>query len=223
MERCSLCGYETRRIADPRSGRSYHRCRRCDLIGLDAPFLPSEEAERSRYLLHTNSEHDSGYVRFLSEFVEEAVMPASLTVAARSGGHPLRMLDFGSGPVPVLASMLGGRGFEVAVYDPYFAPDRSALSGAYDMVVMHEVIEHIAEAGPLLVAAAGLIASGGALVVRSRLHPASDGEFLAWWYREDETHIRFYSTRTFQWIGEGSDFELADSNGVDMVRLRRRV
>lgn len=222
MENCSLCGFRARPIRDSRSARIYHRCLRCDLIGLNEAYLPSDETERNRYLLHTNSEHDSGYVRFLTEFVNEAIVPASITVQSRTGSSLLRVLDFGSGPAPVLASIVGRLGFEVAVYDRYFASDRSVLDRVYDMIVMHEVIEHIAASGRLLETTAPLIAPGGELVVRSRLHPATDGEFLSWWYRGDETHVRFYGTETFRWIDAQTGFELADTNGVDMIRLRRR-
>ncbi|WP_455381971.1 class I SAM-dependent methyltransferase [Salinispira pacifica] len=233
---CSLCGSDTRTLCDS-AGKRYARCLRCDLISLDRAFRPSAAEERQRYLLHHNSEHDGGYVRFLSEFIDAAVEPAAAQVRARlqlrqraaggsavGGSHPaaLRLLDYGSGPNPVLASILRARGFDVTLYDRCFAPDRSPLGGRYDIIILHEVAEHVAPAAALFRRLARLLPAGGELSVRTRLHPACDDRFLSWWYRSDATHVTFFGAATFEWIGSGDLFSLEWSNGTDMVRLTRR-
>ena len=65
--------------------------------------------------------NDAGYRRFLSKLADPLM--ARLAPGARG-------LDYGCGPGPALAAMLREAGHEVALYDPFFAPDPAPLSGA---------------------------------------------------------------------------------------------
>ena len=47
--------------------------------------------------------------------------------------------------VPALAAMLRERGLTVALYDPFYAPDESVWSRAYDFITATEVLEHLHE------------------------------------------------------------------------------
>lgn len=75
-----------------------------------------------------------GYRRFLARLANPLV--------ERIGAAPLSGLDFGSGLGPTLSVMLTELGYNMAIYDPYFAPNREALEQQYDFVTCTEAIEH---------------------------------------------------------------------------------
>ena len=54
-------------------------------------------------------------------------------------------LDFGCGPTPVLADILKKHGFEVDIYDIFFAPVKSYINKQYDLITSTEVIEHLSD------------------------------------------------------------------------------
>jgi 2-polyprenyl-3-methyl-5-hydroxy-6-metoxy-1,4-benzoquinol methylase len=99
-------------------------------------LTPSDE--KACYDRHDNRPDDSRYRHFLNRLFS----PLSRRLAANSKG-----LDFGCGPGPTLSVMFEEAGHQVALYDPFYAPDRSALSGPYDFITLSEVAEHMAAPG----------------------------------------------------------------------------
>ena len=51
-------------------------------------------------------------------------------------------LDFGCGPGPALANMMQSDGYEMEIYDPFFFPNKDALSKKYDFITCTETAEH---------------------------------------------------------------------------------
>lgn len=162
--------------------REYFRCERCGLVYVRQEDLPTPEEERRRYLEHENAGAD--YRAYLSAFADRALGP--------DDGAGSRVLDYGCGPAPVLGAILRDRGYEAAGWDPFFAPDPAALSRTYHIVILHEVIEHIADPGASFRTIAQLLAPGGRVVIRTQPYPADPEAFARWWYRADPTHICFY-------------------------------
>ena len=206
---CPLCGAPAPwRMALP--GRPLHACSRCALHFVPASAHIPPAAELARYRLHQNSLNDAGYVRFLE--------PAqrALERHAPAGG---RVLDYGAGPVPVLAELLRQAGFLVATYDRCFAPD-TVLMPPFDAVVSTETFEHFRDPRADLDRIAGLLGEGGLLVVMTSLWtPACD--FTRWHYATDTTHVLFYALETFRYIGACWGFTLVETNGRNLVVLRR--
>lgn len=214
---CPLCGFRTSRNPAVRPwaeirGQAYARCPRCTYIYLDRSRLPSRGEEKARYLRHRNDPADPGYRSYLEEFVRKAVLPY-----APPGG---RILDFGSGPVPALAALLGDHGFAATAYDPYFAPDPPYRAGPFDLIAIHEVAEHLSRPYFEFARLARILAPGGRFAVRTRFAPEDPGEFRTWWYREDPTHVGFFSSRSFAVLAGrlGMSVELED--GRDTLVLR---
>jgi SAM-dependent methyltransferase len=202
----------TRAIGLGRSrARTYLRCGTCGLVVIAPGDVPTPEEERERYLRHTNDPDDREYRAYLSSFVDDHVAPVV------APGGPI--LDFGSGPHPVLASILNNRGYRAVSYDPFFSPDRSPLDRGYDAVVVHEVIEHIRAARAAFDHLFRLLAAGGSLIVRTHPYPDSAEAFSRWWYRSDPTHVAFYSGATFSWIADAYYCEAIAASG-DVFRLR---
>jgi hypothetical protein len=185
--RCSLCGGRAAPfIAVTRKTSSrYYRCETCGFIALAPGERPAAAAAKARYLLHDNDPEDKGYREFVSGFVCRAIIPNAAPGA--------RILDFGSGPRPLLATLLFERGFSCDLYDPNFARTRAWRRRTYDVVVLHEVAEHLANPGVTLAFLAERVAPGGAIAIRTRFPPTRDQDFAQWWYRMDPTHVSFYT------------------------------
>ena len=159
---------------------------------------PDAASERAIYLLHENDADDPGYRSFLERLAQPLL--ARLGAGARG-------LDYGCGPEPVLAAMLQERGFEMTAYDPFFAPNASALRQQYDFISCCEVAEHFHAPGAEFEKLAALLKPGAWLGVMTRWRdPAAD--FSRWHYVRDPTHVCFYHPGTLQWLAQRHGWQL---------------
>lgn len=133
----------------------------------------------------------------------------------------MRGLDFGSGPGPALAAMLQEAGMRMALYDPFYAPDPEALDERYDFVSCSEVVEHFNRPADGWRQLSALLCPGGWLGVMTGLSSDRSAEgFLKWRYKDDLTHVSFYSLDTMAWIAGHFGLELHPVD--DRVVLFRR-
>jgi hypothetical protein len=176
--------------------RSYFRCSRCDLVFVSSDQLPAVAFEKARYLLHQNHADNKGYLDFLQTLIN----PLLSRVKQGAKG-----LDYGSGPEPVFAELLRNNGYQVEIYDPFFADDKSVLQHRYDFLTCVETVEHFHNPRKDWKLMRDLVREEGWIGVKtSFLEPAID--FSSWYYKEDPTHVCFYSKKTLRWIG--TEFEL---------------
>jgi hypothetical protein len=187
--RCVLCGGVATPWAEV-GGAEYFGCGECGLVFLSPARRPDAGAERARYDTHRNDPSDAGYRAFL----ERLAGPLSARVPAGAAG-----LDYGSGPGPTLSVMLGERGYDVALYDPFYAADASVLRRRYDFITCSEVVEHFFDPAAEFARLAGLLRPGGWLGVMTELLD-DDIDFATWWYLRDPTHVCFYRAATMRWI-----------------------
>lgn len=180
-------------------GRDYWRCATCHARYLDPAHHLSPGAERAQYLHHENTPGDPGYRRFLSKLADPLLARLS------PGSHGL---DFGCGPGPALAAMLREAGHHVALFDPYFAPDRAVLSDTYDFVTCTEVAEHFHTPQAEFTRLRGLVRPGGWLAVMTCFQ-TDDARFRDWHYRKDPTHVVFYREDTLRHLARGWGWDCA--------------
>lgn len=190
--------------------RSYLHCAVCGLVFVPPVWHLTREVERAEYELHQNAIDDLGYRKFLSRLMQPLVdrLPAGA-----------QGLDFGCGPGPALAHMLRELGFEVALYDSFFMPDRAPLGMHYDFVCATEVVEHLHRPGQILEQLWSLLRPGGWLGVMTKLvrdHTA----FTHWHYKNDPTHVCFFSEDTWRWWAQQHDAKL-EIIGADVILLQR--
>lgn len=202
MADCPLCAtplrpFFHRGVNDPSPG-DYQRCPVCSLIVVARASWPTPEFERQYYRTHENHPEDASYQRFLGRLIEplEAACPA-----------PADGLDWGCGPHPVLANMLGGRGYRMQTHDPVFGPDRPAPGNLFDLITCTEVLEHLHEPLATLRDMATYLHPGGTLAIMTGWPPTA-GAFHRWHYRRDPTHVAFYGPATLRWIAERAGWEL---------------
>lgn len=170
----------------------YYHCLLCDLIFIDDKYILDSHSELQRYKLHNNSIEDEGYVNYFKKFIKTAGIDKLTKVNGA--------LDFGCGPEPVLQILLQRMGIKTDIYDPYFYPDNNFLSKKYDLITCTEVLEHLTHPHKEIKLLASLLRKNGLLAVSTLFHTARKGDFKNWWYRQDPTHICFYSPVTFKWL-----------------------
>jgi hypothetical protein len=204
--------------------RSYYVCPECDLHFIHPRFHLTLGQELERYRLHQNSIHNPGYVKFLS------VAVTCLKRCFQDGlDRSPTILDYGSGPVPVLVELLNREQFKAIGYDPFFG-DRvvpgcvvtSTLEGqgGFDAVVSTEVVEHFRTPRSEWARMVALTRPGGYLVIVTSL--VVPGQILAsWYYATDPTHVVFYSERTIRHIAAQHDLVLVETNSRNCVVLRK--
>ncbi len=208
-ERCSLCGGGLLPFhRDPR--REYWRCDVCLLVQVPSRWHLDPAAERAIYDLHENHLDDPGYRRFLSRMVEPL---AERLIPGAQG------LDFGCGPAPALAAMLAERGMKVALYDLYYHPDQSAFETTWDFITATEVVEHLARPGLELARLWECLRPGGWLGLMTK-RVINREAFANWHYKNDVTHICFFSEATFSWLARRWQAEL-QLLGPDVALLRK--
>lgn len=208
---CPLCSNEDSTDFCEDRHRLYRRCERCALVFVPPKFYLSEHAERAEYDLHENDIYDEGYRTFLSRLAEPLL--ARLKPASRG-------LDFGCGPGPALAAMLEEAGHTVNLYDVFYAPDMAALSSSYDFICATEVVEHLHRPGEQLAKLWRLLSPKGHLGVMTKL-VKDQAAFASWHYKNDMTHVCFFSETTWQWWAAQNEAELIFI-GSDVMLFNKR-
>ncbi len=90
-------------------------------------------------------------------------------------------------------------GHSMAIYDQFYARDSSVLERSYDFITATEVLEHLHHPRRELDRLWGLLKPGGSLGVMTKL--VRDPEaFAGWHYKNDPTHVCFFSRSTFEWL-----------------------
>lgn len=205
---CHLCGKQTEIWIEPRRQLAYHHCLSCDFVQLDSShYLPLEDA-RKRYQLHCNQSDNEGYLNWLERLIRQAVLPWKTQGKA---------LDYGSGPEPLLVSLLQEYGFEVQHYDLHFAPGDEWRSEHFDLITLCEVIEHLDAPRILIAELAELLKPEGLLVIRTRFSPPDQIGFMNWWYREDPTHISFFHPENIVAVAEAAGLQVVAINPPDIA------
>ena len=186
---CPLCSSSARHFHRDKD-RAYYRCGNCLLVFVQPEDFLSAEDEKAVYDLHRNTPDDLGYRKFLSRIRD----PIARIIPA--GG---RGLDFGSGPGPTLSVMFEELGYLMAIYDPIYATDESVLESEYDFVTATEVAEHLRIPRQSLDRMWRCVRSGGYLGIMSK-RVIDRNAFANWRYKDDDTHICFFSVETFKWL-----------------------
>lgn len=217
LNECIICGSETREIYNRTFKVKYRHCGNCEFISKDPADWISEEEELKIYNRHNNSIEDPRYVAFFKDFIDSAVVPFL------SKGR--RGFDFGSGPSPVLATILErDYGFKMDIYDLYFSPNEVFKGKKYNLITSTEVFEHLAEPVKYFRMLSGYLEDDGLLSVMTLFHPQDHQQFLDWYYMRDMSHISFYTVRTMQVISDlvGLELLFTDRKRYTSFKLRKK-
>lgn len=101
------------------------------------------------------------------------------------------------------------------LFDAYYANDPAAFDATYDFITASEVVEHLSNPATDLNRLWANLKRGGLLGIMTKRVTDKDA-FKAWHYKNDPTHISFFSEATFNWLGDtwGCIPEIMDSDVV---------
>jgi len=171
---------------------TYYRCSSCYSIFEDEKDRPDIVSERERYELHDNNVEDLGYQKFVS--------PITSHILEDFDKESLG-LDFGAGTGPVLSKVLLDHDYVIKQYDPFFHNDLKLLEKKYDYIASCEVIEHFYNPYKEFSLLKNMMKSGSKLYLMTELY-SNKIDFSSWYYKNDPTHVFFYTKETFNWIKE---------------------
>lgn len=189
-EICPLCSSTDGFLYSKDKNRFYIRCNICQLVFVPNRFFISVEVEKARYDRHDNSPEAEGYIKFLHRLLD----PLLQTLDKNLYG-----LDFGSGPVPVFASLLEKEGHTIETYDIFYDNRPELLKNKYDFITVCEVIEHLHRPMDELSTLFKALKINGLLAIMTQ-PPVPAERFSGWRYKNDPTHVLFFSDETFKWI-----------------------
>lgn len=205
---CQICNTKTTELHDPQMKVTYDYCEECGFISKQKSFHPDKETEKGRYDLHHND--DDYYRNSFNDVIDNYIKKLDIT----------NILDYGSGPYPVLTKLLENT-YDMTMFDPFYHNDKSYQNSKYDLVVISEVIEHFHNPRLELTHLLGLIKKNKYLLIMTHLRTVDEQRFLTWWYRRDLTHVGFYSLDTFKKICSLYNLELVDTNDKNIIILKK--
>lgn len=185
---CPLCSDNKTSLFTRDKHRHYAHCEQCDLIFVPSQYHLNKPEEKALYDHHQNHPNDQGYCDFLTTLVNPLV---TLLKPGMCG------LDYGSGPGPTLHSLLAKRGFPTSIYDPYYHNNTIKLKSHYDFVTATEVVEHFNKPEQSWQQLISLVKPNGYIGIMTLRHDTVK-DFDNWWYKNDRTHVMFYSLKTWQ-------------------------
>lgn len=191
---CTLCGSKLINRKD----EYYYNCDICKALVMDENYYLSPEEEKARYESHNNDVNDIRYQNFTSPIT-------SYVLDNFSAKH--KGLDFGSGTGPVISSVLTKNGYNIAQYDPFFAPDKNALNTSYDYIASCEVFEHFHKPKMEIEKLTSLLNTNGVLLIMTMLYN-DQISFEDWNYRQDPTHVFIYRKETIEYIANKMNLKI---------------
>ncbi len=198
--------------------RHFFKCPECQLVFVPPEQYLTAEEEKAMYDRHENSPDDPGYRHFLNRFLK----PFLAHLKPNSYG-----LDFGSGPGPTLSIMLEEKGHSVKNYDHFYAPyyhllETTPSKPPYDFISTTEVIEHLHQPGVELERLWSCLKSEGVLGIMTK-RVLSQEAFMNWHYKNDITHVCFFSIETFQWLADhwGAELIVPEKDVVIFRKIKK--
>jgi len=186
MSLCPLCGSKSELFFKD----EFYQCPTCAGIFKNQAFLLDAKDEKERYELHSDDVNDLGYQKFVSPITQSVLNDFTKDADG---------LDFGSGNSQIVATVLQDNGYNVKVYDPFFAPIVENLQQKYDYITSCEVIEHFNNPHKEFTLLKSLLKEDGKLYCMTHLYDESI-DFSKWYYKNDPTHIFIYQAKTVAFI-----------------------
>lgn len=212
---CPLCAWSDSILrTDPQLHLDWRHCLRCGYRFKDARRRPGARQEWEQYRLHQNHFGSRGYVRMNRNIIQNAVLPWAHE-------PPGKALDYGSGPGPVLGALLSRLGWQVGLYDPFFAPYFAYHAYQYQLITIVEVAEHLFQPRLVFQNLARLLHENGLLVVSTRMYPPRWAYFDRWVYRHDPTHVGLYQYKSMLWLAQSLELELVYHDFHQLTTFRK--
>ncbi len=178
----------------------FFRCRHCLGIFKTPDNFPDSSFEKERYETHNNDVYDERYQKFVSPITN--AVKKEFDVSAKG-------LDYGCGTGPVAAFILEKGGYNIKLFDPYFYPNEQYLNNKYDYIICCEVMEHFFYPDKEFLKLKSLLKSDSKLYCKTKMISDDIGieDFKDWHYKNDPTHVFFYTPKSLQAIRHFAKFK----------------
>lgn len=224
-----------------REAYDYFLCASCGCLQL-VGFTPGEEQYPSRYYSYGSPSRATGVRALLRAWRNRLVFRGKLTgrvvnrllpyaegaerwISSVGAGFSTRILDVGCGAGHLVLDLVDAGFMQAQGIDP-FIPDsvgtqlaglvRKAtlkeVSGEYDIVMFHHVLEHMVDPQAALMDAARLLRPGGVCLIRLPVIPNQAwNEYRENWVQLDAPrHIFIHSITSLTLLAERAGFNLDD-------------
>jgi len=188
LHNCPLCSSQKTQLYHADDTRQYHACLVCEFVFVPSDFHLNDVDEKSRYDLHNNDPNDANYRRFLSQVAK----PLLERLPKEAKG-----LDFGCGPGPTLSIMFEEQGYTVDLFDKFYAQNNAVFNRKYDFITATEVLEHLSQPSFELNRLYNMLNPSGVLGIMTEML-SDNASFVDWYYKNDPTHIGFFSRASLQ-------------------------
>ncbi|WP_461754367.1 class I SAM-dependent methyltransferase [Myroides sp. LJL115] len=199
--KCPLCKEELHQ----KNTSGFYLCTQCYGYVKDSQFHYSKKQEKQHYLMHNNDVEDIGYQNFVKDLVDQITHHCT---SEQQG------LDFGCGSAAVTSYLLKKKGYNIDLYDPYFAPEVDYKNNAYDYIFSCEVFEHFYYPKKEIETLLSILKPNGHLIIKTHLY-SGELDFDSWYYIKDLTHVFIYTKRTIAYI--------AQKYNLDILLLQERL
>ncbi len=206
--KCILCEGSTRFFENWRD-KEYLKCDNCNSLLLNPADYIDKIQEKKRYEEHNNDVNDKRYQNFVYPIVAEVLSDYSVYDKG---------LDFGAGTGPVISKLLKDKGYDIKIYDPFFANHPYLLEDKYDYIVCCEVIEHFHNPKAEFELMRSMLNPEGSIYIKTSLYK-EDIDFITWNYKDDMTHVFFYHKGALEWIKENMGFSSLEIK-KDLIKFK---
>ena len=169
--------------------QTYYRCPNCDGIFVDKEDFLQLEIEKKVYEQHNIDTSDEGYRNFVSPITQ---------LITQEHTQDAKGLDFGAGRSCIISTVLKEKSFNVEDYDIFFHNKRELLEEKYNFISSCEVVEHFHQPHKEFEHLRDMLEKNGSLYLMTDLY--DEREFKTWYYKNDPTHVFFYTAKTFDYI-----------------------
>lgn len=210
--RCLICDHPADTFYDEKLKVETYHCQQCACIFKSHETHQALAAQKSRYDLHENNPEDAGYRAYFQRFLDVVLTLVST---------PRNALDFGCGRSRLLSEMLIEQGVVCDAYDPIYHPDMEYHTNKYDLIVSTEVFEHLHDPKMVFEALLDRLNAGGYLAIQTQFHGSTVEGYRTWYYRQDPTHIVFFTPQTFRVLCGRFGCTYVGDNGKNILVLRK--
>lgn len=209
---CPLCNSQAFFFTKSKHKQIYFRCDHCKSVFMRPDDYVNSDDEQKRYETHNNDVTDQRYQKFVS--------PITKTIENNFSEHD-QGLDYGCGTGPVVTYVLNQKGYKnIKLYDPFFHDKPEVLENQYDFIICCEVMEHFYNPKAEFKALRQMLKPNGQLLCKTSLFLKKNNQkdFENWHYKDDETHVFFYSEKSLEYIKNEMNFKSVEY-GQKLIRF----
>ncbi|WP_119968060.1 MULTISPECIES: methyltransferase domain-containing protein [Shewanella] len=197
MIKCPLCSNAAEFFIQDKK-RAFYTCSDCHLVFANPQSYLMPAALKQRYGRANKASKQKQLVQF--------IQPLLTQISAQQHG-PLTGLNFGRVLDSNSLDKIEHAGHSLYQYDPFIKIDQHIFNRQYDFICCYRVLEHFQQPAKEWALLSSLLKEGGWLAISTSL--LTDlSLFSKWHFKNNPSHVSFYSQQTFDYLAQNSEFKL---------------